>query len=97
MMKKKINNEILLDYFKFRNSSLLLKDLHTKNNTKRKQILCMIDNALIDLRNDFSKKNVDKNDGLYKVTLMENKILLDKSLAFIINKKIKALKYKHLN
>lgn len=57
----------------------------------------MIDNALIDLRNDFSKKNVDKNDGLYKVTLMENKILLDKSLAFIINKKIKALKYKHLN
>ena len=57
----------------------------------------MIDNALIDLRNDFSKKNVDKNDELYKVTLMENKILLDKSLAFIINKKIKALKYKHLN
>ena len=29
----------------------------------------MIDNALIDLRNDFSKKNVDKNDGLYKVIL----------------------------
>ena len=60
--EKKINNEILLDYFNSQNPSLLLKDLYTNDSTKRRQILSMVNDALIDLRNNFSKKNIDRNE-----------------------------------
>ena len=60
--EKKINNEILLDYFNSQNPSLLLKDLYTNDSTKRRQILSMVNDALTDLRNNFSKKNIDRNE-----------------------------------
>ena len=60
--EKKINNEILLDYFNSQNPSLLFKDLYTNDSTKRRQILSMVNDALIDLRNNFSKKNIDRNE-----------------------------------
>lgn len=54
--EKNINNEALLDYFKFQNPWLFLKDLYTNEELKRSKILCVVDNVLNDSGNDFNKK-----------------------------------------
>ena len=59
--EKKINNKIFMDYFRHQNQSFLLKELHTKNYTNEMQILGIVHDAMIDLRNDNSKKNINKD------------------------------------
>ena len=73
--EKNINNEALLDYFKFQNPSLFLKDLYTNEELKRSKILCVVDDVLNDLGKDFNKKNIDRNEGSDKVIDIVGRIL----------------------
>ena len=71
--KKNINSEIFLNYFKYQNPALLLKDLisHSQN----EELVNNINNELIDLRNDINRKKIPGNENPKKVVNIVGKIL----------------------
>ena len=50
-----------MEYFKYQNPSVLIKDLYKAKQAKNWQKVNKVNNALIDLRNDFSKRKTSEN------------------------------------
>ena len=55
---KKINSEIFVPYFWYQNSSLLLKDLHTGNKSKKEELFTADNGLMVNWRNDVNRKNI---------------------------------------
>ena len=54
-MVKKINNEVFSEYFRYQKLSFLKKDLFKSNENKNQQMVKLLNDALIDLRNAANK------------------------------------------
>ena len=65
--EKDINNEIFLNYCKYQNQLLLVKNLISANQIKNEKLVNNINNGLIDLRNDINKKEIHENKNPKKV------------------------------
>ena len=59
--EKDINDELCLDYFKYKNPSFLAKDLIIATQAKNEQIVNNVNDGLIDLRNDINRKEIPEN------------------------------------
>ena len=64
--EKDINNEIFLNYFKYQNPLLLVKDLISAKQDENEKLINNIINALIDLRNDVNRKEIPEYKNLVK-------------------------------
>ena len=73
--EKAINNDIFLDYFKYQNPSLLVKELISTKQNKNEKIVNNIDNGLIDKRNDINRREIYESKNLKKVVDFVEKIL----------------------
>ena len=54
--EKNANKEIFSNYFKYQNPSFLVKDLISAKKNKNEKLLNIINNRLIDLKNDINRK-----------------------------------------
>ena len=54
--QKDINNEIFLNYCKYQNQLLLVKNLIGANQIKNEKLVNNVNNGFIDLRNDINRK-----------------------------------------
>ena len=66
--QKDINNEIFLNYYKYQNQLLLVKNLIGANQIKNVKLVNNINNGLIDLRNDINRKKNPENKNQKKET-----------------------------
>ena len=66
--QKGINNEIFLNYCKYQNQLLLVKNLVDANQIKNEKLVNNVNNGLIDLRNDINRKKNPENKNPKKVT-----------------------------
>ena len=73
--EKDINDEIFWDYFKYKNPSLLAKDLIRATQAKHEQIVNNVNDGLIDLRNDINRKEISENEHPTKVVKIVEKIV----------------------
>ena len=73
--EKDINNEIFSDYLKYKNPSVLVKDLISAKHCKNDKILNNINTRLIDLRNDINRKEILEKQNPKKVVDIVDKIL----------------------
>ena len=73
--EKGINNEIFLDYFKYQNPSLLVKELISTKQNKNEKIVNNINNGLIDKRNDINRREISESKNPKKVVDIVEKVL----------------------
>ena len=73
--EKDINNEILLDYFKYHNPLFLVKDLISAKQNKNEKLVNNIHKWLIDLGHDINKKQISENENHKEVVDIVEKIL----------------------
>ena len=71
---KNINNKIFMYYFGYQSQSFLLKDFYSNKNAKKEQILAMVNDTIIDLRNTV-RNNINENEKPDKVINIDAKIL----------------------
>ena len=73
--QKDIKNEIFLDYFKFQNPPLLVKDLIGNKQNKNEKLVNNIKNGLTDLRRGINRKGILENRNPKKVVDIVEEIL----------------------
>ena len=73
--EKNINNKIFTDYFGFYDPWFLAKDLYEANQAKDKEIVMLVNDALIDLGNVFNKNTILENENPDKVIYIAKKII----------------------
>ena len=73
--EKDINDEIFWDYFKYQVLSLLAKDLISATQAKNEQIVNILNDGLIDLRNDINRREIPENENPKIVIEIVEKIL----------------------
>ena len=65
--KKDINDQIFRKYFKYQNPLFLVKDLIRAKQDKNEKLVNDINDGLIDLENDITRKKIPKNENSKKL------------------------------
>ena len=70
-----MNEIIAINYFKYQNPSFLVKDSISAEQNKNEKTVNNVNNGLIDLRNDFKRKEITENENPKKVVDIVEKII----------------------
>ena len=73
--EKDVNYEIIWNYFKYQNPSLLEKDLIRATQTKNEPLVNNVNDGLIDLRSIIIRKEIPENKNPNKIVDIAEKIL----------------------
>ena len=73
--EKDMNNKIFLSYFKYQNPSFSVKGSISAKQNKNEKTVNNVNNGLIDLRNDFKRKEITENENPKKVVDIVEKII----------------------